>query len=937
MIDFNPNKQQEKLINNLDGILLSDAGPGTGKTFTISLRYANILSSREVTPEDILLITFTNNAAENMKERIINNCEYDKSSLREAPISTFHSLCNGILQRHGFEAPTILGIDDRITHTTKIIENEVLELEEFNNFIQRFIDKHPEYTDFYRIIRNFGDLLGLIKSLAAKGIFPKKEGWFRNSERYLEGDYQEFLKEFKKMNEQEGNRQSELRSKLNRYKNKCFVKSSPRCEEIRGEGKKVPKKVAQIAFEEDRNELKQFVHDLYFGYVEYALSRNYMNFSFIMMFTFALLCENHSLREKLRKEYVMIDEFQDTNEIQFKLALLLSKIGNICVVGDWKQSIFGFQYASVENIIKFKERLRKYKDELNDDYQRIDYSVDEIEETPLKENFRSTQDIIDFSEQALWLEATKKESLNIEEIKSRITHLEAAKNEGPTEIEAFVSEDQKEAILTKIIQIVNDPDYRLEEQSRKLDYNDIAVLVRKRKFGLELLKKAQEYNIPVAYEGGIELFRTRPSILLLAWLRVLENRESKRGWSVILEQAGYNLDEIRYIFEMDNYPQDMLFFLNRLKNKDTIGAVAGTVFDKYGIQNGISDKIIEVLQSCFDSSYMNTGDIVNFIEENIESGQTYEVDSTEGENVFTIQTIHSAKGLEYPVVFLPDVTARGGISGVIDYNEPIGLRQSKIYSEEEYAHIYDNWKVYVLNKCIGSDYDEERRLQYVAMTRAENYLFLTADEDDESEFFNNMDITAEKTEPELEVLTEGEGKENKLGVSPPKNDAPVKVSAHAFMDTSVLEEMEGGMGTEYGKKVHEFAEDYIRGKEVKPENQDEKNLRDFLQNLSGELITEERCLLPVKIVERKILIEGVIDLINKQANNIQIIDYKTDRDKSALYEYRKQLSIYYHVLKHGYKDKEIKVYIYYTANSDLIEIDPLELGEIKNQIKRIVL
>ncbi|MFW6142427.1 MAG: UvrD-helicase domain-containing protein, partial [Candidatus Saliniplasma sp.] len=233
-----PKDGQKELIQQTEGVYVADAGPGTGKTFTISLRYAHLLKKRDVSPNDILLVTFTDNAAENMKERIINTSNYDKSALRDAPISTFHSYCNKILNRYGHEAPKILGIDDRITQSTTVIENDILEKQEFSSFMSDFMDKNPKYNHFYCILYDKSELLNLIRSLGAKGIFPTKDGWFRNSERYLDGNFQEFKQLFDEINELRpgvnGPKQSLLRKKLNGYKKKCFLPDAPPHYDIRG-------------------------------------------------------------------------------------------------------------------------------------------------------------------------------------------------------------------------------------------------------------------------------------------------------------------------------------------------------------------------------------------------------------------------------------------------------------------------------------------------------------------------------------------------------------------------------------------------------------------------------------------------------------------------------------------------------------------------------
>ncbi|MEF8832792.1 MAG: ATP-dependent DNA helicase [Candidatus Thermoplasmatota archaeon] len=934
MSEFKPNEKQQELIENTEGVYIADAGPGTGKTFTISLRYTELLEDDEIEPDDILLITFTNNAAENMKERIINRSDQSKSELRDAPISTFHSFCHRILMQYGNEAPGIIGIDDTLAQSTRIIENEILEKREFESFIGDFMDRHPEYMYFYRILYDKTNLLDLIKSLGAKGIFPKKDGWYRNSEKYLDGDFEKFKEAFEECNEpREGARgpiQSLLKKRLSGYKNKCFLNSAPSMAEIRGEGKKVPERFAKTCFEEDRNELKRFIHDVYFEYIEYALDRNYLNFSLMMMLTFVLICEDHDLREELSFDYIMIDEFQDTNEIEFKLSLLLSRSGNICAVGDWKQSIFSFQYASVDNIIRFEERLKKFKEDLNSDFQRVNFPAEIEDEIKLKKNYRATQELIDFSEQGLLVEATKKEVLDKEDIRERITNLKKAKNEGQSEIGAYVGEDKKEVTLSKITKIVNNPDYMIEEddEKRKIKYEDITVLTRTRKFGLNLFEEAKKNDVPAAYEGGIELFRRRCALLLLAWLRIVQNRDSKRGWSVVLDDAGYSMVEIKKIFETDTYPDEMEEFRNELMKEDDIGSLAKRVFKKYSIENAFSDKIIEVIQSTYQNTYFNRGEMINFIVDNIESDQTYEVDSTTEDDVFKIQTIHSSKGLEYPVVILADMGPTGGGFGrAIEYTEPLGLRQNKIFSDEDQAFSYDNWKNYVMSKCTGRNYDEERRLIYVAMTRAENYLFITEEEGDESEFFNNLDVEVEQIEPDIRPSKSESVEKTGLHVDIKESHAPVKFKAHSMIDRSVFDGSETGPGPEYGSRVHRFAERYAEGEDINPKNNDETNVKRLIDDLEGKKITEKPCLLPIER-ERKFFFEGVIDLINVNKDLVKILDYKTDRNKKALDEYKKQLSIYYHVVESQYQEKEVVPYLYYSYTDEMIEIEPLSKEEI---------
>lgn len=951
-----PNTKQAKLINNTEGIYLVDAGAGTGKTFTVTKRYAELLKKEGIEPNDILLITFTNNAANEMKEEVMNQTNDNSSKLRDAPISTFHSLCKNLLDAHGFSSPKELGINDNITSTTRIIENQVQEKKEFRNYYYNFIDNNPEYNDFYKIIKDPGELLDLIKSLGAKGIFPTKNNWYRNGEKYLNGNFKKFKEKFNEINKprNDGSKQSILRKKLGNYnRNKIYLCDAPRKDQIRGK-KKIKDEFAKKAFQEDRTRLKKFIHDIYYQYIQYVLGRNYLNFQFLMMFAYVLLCEDHSLRENLDYEYVMVDEFQDTNEIQFKLSMLLSKKDNLAVVGDWKQSIYKFKYASVENIIKFKSRLKKYKKELNQNHKRINYQVKEINKIDLTNNYRSTQRILDFSENSLGLEATSYEDLDKQEIKDKITSLESDREENSkvkTRIEALKSEEEIESILTKIHEVVDNPDYKIEDEDelRCPEYGDIAILTRTRKFGLKLQDKAEKLKIPVAYESGVELFKTNPSKLLLAWLRILENKNSKRGWSVILEKNGYKIDIIDHILQNKDYPDNILEFRSRLKG-NVISKIARKVFERYGMDNNFTDKIIEVLQTVFNNSNISVGEIIQFIEKNIRAEEIYDVDSGYEEDVVKIQTIHAAKGLEYPIVFIVDINSHkfpntNTDSKNIQYKDTIGIRQKKIYSEKPNPYPYDNWHSQILFKCF-QNYDEERRLMYVAMTRAQDHLLLTSKQDRSSRFFEEIENLIEETEepniqlyelePELKELPQTEkSKEKVFRIEEPKEKAPIKLSVHGIMETEKIEteETEQAEGTEYGTKVHEFAEKYVQNKDLEPSNKDEQNVKALIDRLDGELITEEPCILPLQTKNRKVTLRGIIDLLHLTNKEIQIIDYKTDRTKKYQKEYKKQLSVYYKIIEQVFNNKNVSAHIYYTNNKELTKIKPLKQKEIKKIIE----
>ena len=947
-----PNESQQQLIENTDGIYLVDAGAGTGKTLAVTRRYAHIIDQPGVEPEDVLLVTFTRNAATEMKERIVDHSTYGLRELADAPIQTFHSYCHHLLQEHGYAAPTHLGIEDRITGSTRVIEDELVEDELFREFIGQFRDAHQEYADQFRAIDDGLDLLALVKQLAAKGIFPTEDGWYRDSESQLDGDFETFRSLFDDVNRPRngGRKQSKLRDKLGRYgRNKTYLPDAPEKSTLRGERgtKQVAPSVAERVFEAEREDIKSFIHDVYFEYLEFALGRNYLNFGFLQVFAYVLLCEDHELRDRLEFEYVMVDEFQDTSEIQFELALLLAETDNFCVVGDWKQSIYAFQYADIANISKFEERLERFSHALNDDAERVDFGAGDTTRIELTENYRSTQRILDFSENALVAPASDEEDVD-ESILDDVVSLSTNASFEDTTIEAIQHEDEHEAVLAKIQEIEGNEDYPVEDEdgnARPPDYGDITVLTRTRDYGRELLQVAETYDFPLAYDGGVELFRTDPAKLLLAWLRILES-DADRGWAVVLEQVGYTYDEIKKTLSTGEYPINMQFFRDELETMDSMASVARRVFDRYGFDGEDVDVILYTIQSVHDATTLTRGDLSRFISRAIENGATHEVHTSAGEDSVTVQTIHAAKGLEYPIVILANMNEgrfppRSRDQKTIRYEESVGLRQRNEYSEVlEHPHVFDNWRYDVIRHCLPEEYDEERRLLYVAMTRAKHHVIFAGGEEPNS-FLESLPVAIEPGIPEVAPVERERTTQAQLPFTVKPPDGPIGITPHDLMDGSVFEtgdiEVEADAdGIGFGSEVHQFAEEYALGGAVTPSNDHQRHIKEFIDDLEGEKRVEEPARLPVEVDGQRVTISGVADLVHVTDAGVEIIDWKTDATRRAEQEYRKQLSVYYHVLEGVYPAREVTASLFYSGPGERVSLTPLSLGELAEVVASVL-
>jgi superfamily I DNA/RNA helicase len=957
MTEFEPNEEQAKLIEDTEGLYLVNAGAGTGKTFTITRRYANILDQPDVEPEDILLVTFTRNAAGEMADRIAQSSTYDPVQLQGAPISTFHAYCYRLLRRYGYDTPAAIGIDSELADSLDLIEDSVRETSLFRGFISRFQDAHPEYRELFAAVRSPTALRSVISELASKGVIPRRDGWYRDTGTVLQGDKEAFMETFAAQNEPNqgvnGPNQSDARSSLSGWEEDAHVPSAPSHGSLLDENT-VDSYTVERAFDEDRTHLTNFVHDVYFEYLTYAVDHNYLTQSLMLALAFVMLCENEGIRQEVSHRYVMVDEFQDTNELQFKLSLLLAAENNICAVGDWKQSIYGFQYTDIENIQSFEGRLTRFKTELNADRERIAYDVTDVTELPLQQNYRSTQSILSVAKDALQVPATKGEDVDTEHVDKRFNPLKPTNYVDNSELGAYTSDDELELIVDRIEHIVGNPDYAVETDTEPAEtpsmsdaeaaaaertrlgqpsYGDIAVFTRTRRFARELLETAEKYNVPVAYEGGIELFDTDQAKLLLAWLRIVEYG-SNRGWAPVLEQAGYPLSEAERILETASFPDEMVAFRDDLDESTTIGGFARGVFDAYGYDGPRADGLVDELTGVYESTLATRSEAVSFLESNLEAGTCVEIDSSPGDDSVTLQTIHKAKGLEYPIVILGNMNNHNFpqydrlSSDVIQYADPIGIRQTKQYSTASgRAHVYSHWPYDLLNKTLPSEYDEERRLLYVAVTRAKRHLLMTAG-DDPSEFFTAFPLESESIVPDVDSKAPPSQTADTFSMAAPDRASLVRMSVHEIMDSSVYDEGEGGRGPEFGGQVHDFAEAYADGDPVTPDSDDEETIQALLNELSGEFKTETTAILPLRGTPRITLV-GIVDLFVVSDDHISIIDYKTDLTRRAHSEYEIQLSVYYHVANEWYADRKVTASILYTADDELVEIEPLDVPTLR--------
>ncbi|WP_300394184.1 ATP-dependent helicase [Fusobacterium sp.] len=447
-------------------------------------------------------------------------------------------------------------------------------------------------------------------------------------------------------------------------------------------------------YEADAN----IIAEVYKRYNAVLKENNGMDFSDILTNTYKLL-ENKEILEKLQEKfkYIMVDEYQDTNNIQYKIVnKIAQKYRNICVVGDENQSIYGFRGADIRNILDFE---KDYKD---------------AEVIKLEENYRSTKIILDAANEVIKNNKTSKNK-----------KLWTKKVSGDKIILKPCSDGRDEVnfVIEEIVQMKN--------KGRR--YNDFTILYRTNAQSRLFEEGFLRYNIPYKVFGGMQFYQRAEIKDILAYMSVINNTRDGINLDRIINVPKRKIGD-KTIEKIKNYAFEQgLSIYDSLKEADKIqGLSSGVVekltefsqmmveFEELSAELPVSELFDEIIKKVGYFSYLNNS--YDDAESRIENIEELKNSIIELENVIDnlslreylenvslvsatddldadreyvkLMTIHNAKGLEFPVVFL------------------VGM-------EDE---IFPNTtKVMIDNESL----EEERRICYVAITRAEEKLYMS--------------------------------------------------------------------------------------------------------------------------------------------------------------------------------------------------------------------
>jgi DNA helicase-2/ATP-dependent DNA helicase PcrA len=619
----NLNTQQLEAVTTVNGSMLIIAGAGSGKTKTLTHRVAFLIQQAGVRPQNILAVTFTNKAAQEMKERIVGILYPDgaRYGFYDIPlIGTFHSICVRILRNEietlGYKkAFNIIDAQDQLALIKKVMKVMEINTDQFNP--KAFLDA---------ISRAKNELMD--------------EDTFSNQ---ASGYYEEM--------------------------------------------------VARV-YKKYQQELK---------------TNNSLDFDDIIIFTVRILSTFPKVLEKYQQQfrYIMVDEYQDTNRAQYILVNLLAKKNrNLCVVGDDWQSIYKFRGADIKNILNFEK----------------DYPEAKI--IHLEQNYRSTQVILDAAYGVISKNINRKD-------KKLWTEKEAGHL-----ITSFEAEDEKEEaeFIAKEI-------FAYGKQGAKYHYNDFVVLYRTNAQSRMVEEVFLKNSIPYKIIGGIKFYQRKEVKDIVAYLRLVSNfndsisldrviNEPKRNlgsatldkWLRVSEIQGENPIEVGLKLAKINsdMPKELqlnngkidgiarfcefIVRMKELKEKLSVADFLEKVFKESGYENMLLKdgaegevrwenvkELITVAQKYDQKENEELDDPLSaFLEEIALASDVDNIDQSQP--AVHLMTLHSAKGLEFPVVFIVGLE-----EGIMPHSR----------SQLEYEEM-----------------EEERRLMYVGLTRAKEKIYL---------------------------------------------------------------------------------------------------------------------------------------------------------------------------------------------------------------------
>lgn len=605
------NQEQKEAVRTINGPVLIIAGAGSGKTRALTHRLAYLIQ-KNIAPENILALTFTNKAAREMRKRVNQLVSF---SVNQSVSSSNNQLQTDKL-RNWQNDSSFVGTFHSLG--AKILRQEIGVLNHGSNFV----------------IYDENDTLSLIKEIMAE----------------LAIDMDQF-------------RAGAVYQTISKQKNELIEASDY-------------SQSAQEPFE-------KITAKVYFKYEDYLKAANALDFDDLLFYCVKIFREHPDILEKYqdRFQYILVDEYQDTNQAQYVLLnLLAQKHKNLCVVGDDWQSIYAFRGADFRNILRFEK----------------DYPEAKI--VFLEENYRSTRNILDAA------------------------HAVIEKNIYKTDKRLWTQKKSGEKVkIAEVYSETDEADYVIEEIKTILysgsgiasDLNDFAVLYRtnsqSRAIEEAVLREGWAYKMV----GALKFYDRREIKDIISYLRFIQNRNDIVSLKRIINTPPRGIgkatwDKIKSADDLARlkFPKLASFWetineLEKISGNKNVSGLIKSVLEKINYKNLCLDGTNEG-----ESRWENIQELIgvaakfddwdgplglsSFLEEIALTSSADDVSDEKGE--LNLMTLHSAKGLEFPVVFIA-----GAEEGLLPHSRSI---------------------------FNAGEMEEERRLCYVGLTRAREMAYL---------------------------------------------------------------------------------------------------------------------------------------------------------------------------------------------------------------------
>ena len=697
-INENLDDEQQKASYYDGDKLIIKAGPGAGKTTVLIERIKYLVNQVGVKPDSLLIITFTEKAANELKEKLLKE-DISQIAVDKMQISTIHAFCRTLLQDYSFSATEL--IDDNNS------ERKIL-----------FLKKYKEKFGF-----------------TGYDFIPDSE--LRDVSRKFD-EYSTYEVDTNKLAKYvEENMLNKGKRSERRFRE--FVDSKI------GENGKFPIEEVQ---QKPKFNQRWTIHKFLAIVKAYEIYKNLLSEEGLFDFNFLQLKARDFLKKHwmdVKYKNILIDEFQDTDKIQMEMFdYLIKECETITMVGDPDQCIYGWRGSDVDYINEFMAREDFKQVTLKTNYRSCQNIVEFNEK--FMSNYRHSQEVIPNNDEIgdLYYISNKDKETEAQKIAKIIKHLKSTNKISNYSNIALISRSRKKENINELVNELdnNGIPYIIKGFEDFNEYPEVKAMINLIWYLTDEMPDDELFNIKLFCQDEInnEMFNFKSSTI-----EVLNNVQDSKQFSMLTE------DELKDFGITDVNDLEIFTRLNNLK-KDLHNNEDLTILDAFYKLFNITDYVeskYDILSSGEDESYKNReimnlalisykircymdvesrDDIdgfFNFIYDNYESYSSPMNELTDEDKV-NILTAHKAKGLEFPVVFVCSLKDKSfPIENIFDepYKTPLNFLYKK------YSDIDDDFK---LNE-IESEmlYKEERRIIYVSLTRAESCLIISGIETDE--------------------------------------------------------------------------------------------------------------------------------------------------------------------------------------------------------------